>query len=133
MTKKVNPSIKKEIQSSTLTAAIDRVTQALASEDFGVLSQISMHEHFKNKLGTDLSPVVILGACHTQLAYEAYRCNSDVTSLLPCNAVIREITPGTYSIELSKPSVFMSILNDDRLNRLSTKADHKLALVLEKI
>jgi uncharacterized protein (DUF302 family) len=124
-------NFKREI-GSTLDNAIERVTNALKSEGFGVLTRIDLHSKIKEKIGKDLRPVVILGACNPQLAYEAYQHNPDVASLLPCNAVLRETAEGRVSIELAKPSSLMEILGDQELVSLAKDADARLQRVLEK-
>jgi uncharacterized protein (DUF302 family) len=124
-------NFKREI-TSTLDAAIERVTNALKGEGFGVLTRIDLHSKIKEKIGKDLRPVVILGACNPQLAYEAYQRNPDVASLLPCNAVLREIADGRVSIELAKPSSLMEMLGDQELVVLAKDADARLQRVLEK-
>lgn len=129
MTAAIN--FKREI-SSDVEGAVDRVTNALKSEGFGVLTRIDLHSKINEKLGKDLQPTIILGACNPQLAYEAYQRNTDVASLLPCNAVIRDIGSGKMSIELAKPSSMMEMLGDEKLVALAKFADATLQRVLEK-
>ena len=130
MTNKIN--FKREINSN-LDGAIERVTNALKNEGFGILTRIDLHSKIKEKLGKNLRPVVILGACNPQLAYEAYQRNSDVASLLPCNVVIREIAEERMSLELAKPSSLMEILGDKDLITQAKDADAQLERVLEKV
>jgi len=104
-------NFKREI-ADTVEHAIERATKALAAEGFGILTRIDMHSKIKEKTGKDIIPTVILGACNPNLAYEAYTANSDVASLLPCNAVIREIEPGKLSVEFVKPTSMMKVLGD---------------------
>lgn len=127
-----NLNFKKTIDGN-LESVADRVTEALKTEGFGVLTRIDLHVKIKEKLGIVIPPAVILGACNPQLAYEAYSSNPDVASLLPCNAVIREIGELKFSVELAKPSALMEILGDRKLIELSSEADEKLRRVLEKI
>lgn len=129
----MNPiNFKREI-TATLDQAIKRVTQALAAQGFGILSRIDMHCKIKDKTGKDIIPTVILGACNPSLAYEAYTANSDVASLLPCNAVIRELAPGKISVELAAPSAMMRILGDEHLMQLAGEADKRIELALTKV
>lgn len=122
-------NFKREI-SATLDQAIERATKALAAEGFGVLTRIDMHTKIKDKTGKDIVPTVILGACNPMLAYEAYTANSDVASLLPCNAVVREIAPGKISLEFAKPTGMMEMLGDAGLVKLAVEADAKIARAL---
>ena len=125
-------NLKKEIK-GTVEAGIERVTEALKTEGFGVLTRIDLHSKFKEKLGKEVPTTVILGACNPALAYEAFNRNSDVTSLLPCNAVVREIEPGRLSVELAKPSALMEILGDPELVLFAKDADAQLQRVLDKL
>ena len=87
----------------------------------------------KEKTGKDIIPTVILGACNPNLAYEAYTANSDVASLLPCNAVIREIAPEKISLEFVKPTAMMQILGDAGLANLAREADVKIERALGNV
>lgn len=122
-------NFKREI-ADTFDHAIERATRALGAEGFGILTRIDMHSKIKEKTGKDIIPTVILGACNPNLAYEAYTANSDVSSLLPCNAVIREIAPGKISLEFVKPTAMMQILGDTRLAELAREADTKIERAL---
>ncbi|MGZ3787857.1 MAG: DUF302 domain-containing protein [Bacteriovorax sp.] len=125
-------NFKKQI-SGTIEHALERVTEGLAKEGFGVLTRIDLHSKIKEKLGKDMPVVIILGACNPSLAFEAYQVNSDVASLLPCNAVLREIAPDKISVELAKPSFMMKMIDDQRLSELAKDADEKLKRVLESL
>jgi uncharacterized protein (DUF302 family) len=122
-------NFKREI-ADTVDHAIERITKALGAEGFGILTRIDMHSKIKDKTGKEIIPTVILGACNPMLAYEAYTANSDVASLLPCNAVVREVAPGRISLELAKPTAMMQILGDTRLAELAREADAKIERAL---
>ena len=125
-------NFKREI-AATLDQAVERVTQALAAQGFGILTRIDMHSKIKDKTDKEIIPTVILGACNPMLAYEAYTANSDVASLLPCNAVIRELATGKISVELAAPSAMMRILGDENLVQLADAADKKIELALTQM
>ena len=122
-------NFKREIAAS-VDDAVDRVSKALGAEGFGILTRIDMHSKIKEKTGKDIIPTVILGACNPNLAYEAYTANSDVASLLPCNAVIRELSPGRVSLEFAAPTGMMRILGDDALTQLAAEADTRIQRAL---
>jgi uncharacterized protein (DUF302 family) len=128
----VKINFKRDIADS-LDHAIERVTKALADQGFGILSRIDMHSKIREKTGKEIIPTVILGACNPILAYEAYTANSDVASLLPCNAVLREIAPMRISVELVAPSAMMRILGDDKLIKLAMDADQRIELALANV
>jgi uncharacterized protein (DUF302 family) len=122
-------NFKREIL-DTVDHAIERATKALAAEGFGILTRIDMHSKIKEKTGKDIVPTVILGACNPNLAYEAYTANPDVASLLPCNAVIREVASGKISLEFAAPTGMMRILGDQKLTELATEADTRIQRAL---
>lgn len=123
----------KQTVSGPLPDVLERVTAALQKEGFGVLTRIDLHQKFKEKLGKDVPPVVILGACNPKLAFEAYAANSDVASLLPCNVVLRELSPGQISVEMAKPSSMMEILGEPGLTAMAAQADAVLARALASL
>ena len=125
-------NFKREIAGS-MDQAIEKTTQALASEGFGVLTRIDFHLKVKEKLGHEIRPLVILGACNPKLAYEAFLHNPDVTGLLPCNAVVRELASGKISVEIAKASAIMGVIDDGELKEMADTADQRLQKVLEKI
>jgi len=125
-------NFKREIP-DTMDHAIERATKALGAEGFGILTRIDMHSKIKEKTGKDIVPTVILGACNPNLAYEAYSANPDVASLLPCNAVIREIAPGKISVEFAAPSGMMRILGDVKLTELAREADARIERALANV
>jgi uncharacterized protein (DUF302 family) len=125
-------NFKKEV-SGDVEGTVERVTAALKAEGFGVLTRIDLHLKIKEKLGKELRPAVILGACNPQIAYEAYQQNPDVASLLPCNAVVRDLGGGKVSVELAKPSSLMEMLGDRQLVAFAREADDKLQRALEKV
>lgn len=125
-------NFKREI-ADTLDHAIERATKALGAEGFGILTRIDMHSKIKEKTGKDIVPTVILGACNPNLAYEAYTANTDVASLLPCNAVVRETAPGKISLEFAAPTGMMRILGDAKLTALAREADARIERALANV
>lgn len=112
---------------------IARISNELNKEGFGILTRIDLHKKFQEKLGKKIQPAVILGACNPQLAYDAYQFNTDVASLLPCNAVVREVSEGRCSVELVRPSAMMRMFDDEKLIELSRDADSRLERCLNRL
>jgi uncharacterized protein (DUF302 family) len=117
----------------TLDEGIARATQALASEGFGILTRMDVHLKIQEKLGKTIPATVILGACHPGFAYQGLLLNRDLTALLPCNAVVREVGAGRFSIEFVMPSVLLQILGDAQLDALAREGDAALARALERL
>jgi len=92
--------------------SIKKVTAALKSEGFGVLTQIDMRTTFKDKLNADFRHFVILGACNPPLAYRALAANADVGLLLPCNVTVQE--DGDHvTVTAVNPVALLGRLEDD--------------------
>lgn len=125
-------NFRREIQAS-ITEVLDRTEAALKQGGFGVLTRIEFDAKIKEKLGHDLPRTVILGACNPALAYEAFKMNADVTSLLPCNVVVRQLDSSKVSVEVAKPTAMMKILNEPELVRLAEAADQQLQRILDTI
>ena len=68
--------------------AIERITETLKEEGFGILSRIDVHEKLKEKLGVDFQNYVILGACNPPIAYQSLQAEPNLGLLLPCNVVV---------------------------------------------
>jgi uncharacterized protein (DUF302 family) len=123
----------KKVVTGKIDAVIAKLTDELKKEGFGVLTRIDMHEKFKEKLGKEVAPVVILGACNPKIAYEAYIKNSDMSALVPCNAVVRDVGGGQLSIELVKPSALLEVLGDKALAKEAEGGDLMLQRVLQNM
>lgn len=119
--------------SGSVGMVVDKVTAALKEEGFGVLNRIDLHSKIEESLGKKIPEVVILGACNPALALEAYTANPDVASLLPCNAVVRDVGAGKVSVELAKPTALMRMVGDDGLVAMAEEADRRLERVMASL
>ena len=93
----------------TFDAAIERVTEALKAEGFGVLTRIDVHDTLKKKIGAEFRPYAILGACNPQLAYKALSAQSDVGLMLPCNVTVEAAGEGTSLVRIADPGMMMTV------------------------
>lgn len=88
--------------------AIQRVTQALGGEGFGVLTEIDVAATLKKKLGLDVPPYRILGACNPQFAHKALEAEPEIGTLLPCNVVVRS-EGGKTRVDIMDPLAVMKL------------------------
>lgn len=87
--------------------ATAKVREALKVEGFGVLTEIDMQAAFREKLGRDFRPYVILGACNPPLAYAALSADPGVGLLLPCNVTVEAADGGASIVRLSDPHLLL--------------------------
>jgi uncharacterized protein (DUF302 family) len=102
--------------------AIGRVREALKQEGFGVLTEVDLRAAFKEKLGRDFRPYVILGACNPPLAFKAITTDPSVGLLLPCNVTVEWIADGRTGVRLTDPEALLSAETLDNAPELSSVA-----------
>ena len=88
--------------------AMGRVKDALKQEGFGILTEIDLQAAFREKLGRDFRPYVILGACHPPLAFSAVSADPAVGLLLPCNVTVESAGAQRSMVRLTNPDVLLA-------------------------
>lgn len=110
--------------------AVNRVSEALADEGFGVLTQIDVKATLKKKLDEDMRPYLILGACNPQLAHQAITAVPDIGLLLPCNVLIREDEVNDVHVEFMDPAAVLGLVDDPNLEPLAQQVRARLQNVM---
>ena len=111
---------------------IERVTQALAKEGFGILSDIDVAGTLKKKLGLDLPAYRILGACNPQFAHRALEAEPEIGTLLPCNVVVRKVGAGTR-VDIMDPLAVMQLVGKPEVATIASEVRGRLQRVLGEI
>ena len=93
---------------SGFSEAIDQVKDALKQQGFGILTEIDLQAAFREKLGREFRPYIILGACNPPLAFSAVTANPAVGLLLPCNVTIESIGEHRTMVRLTNPEVLLA-------------------------
>jgi uncharacterized protein (DUF302 family) len=110
----------------TYEKALERVTEELKKEGFGVLTTIDVRETLKNKLGVDFGKYVILGACNPPLAHRALQAEEQIGLLLPCNVIVYE-RRGATVVAAFDPMVMAEMSDKPELRAIAAEVKGKLA------
>jgi uncharacterized protein (DUF302 family) len=113
--------------------AIEKVTAALKNSGFGIVSEIQMHEKFKEKLNVDFKKYTILGACNPGYAYKAVQSEEKIGTMLPCNIVVIEKGDKTTEIAAVNPIASMMAVNNPALAPIAGEITQLLKELIENL
>jgi uncharacterized protein (DUF302 family) len=114
--------------------AVQRATEALKAEGFGVLTTIDVKQTLKQKLDREFRNYIILGACNPPLADRALHSELEIGLLLPCNVIVYETEPGRSVVAAMAPLAALGIVGDNsELAKVAREADERLRRVLASV
>lgn len=111
-------------------AIVERVTNALKGEGFGVLTEIDVKATMKKKLDIDFRDYRILGACNPPLAHQALTADDKIGTMLPCNVIVQDLGNGRVEVAAINPSVSMEHVENPRLKLIAETVTDKLKRVI---
>ena len=112
---------------------VERTTAALKEQGFGVLTDIDVQATLKAKLGEEMRPYRILGACSPSYAHQALSIEPEVGLLLPCNVVIRGEEDGTVKVSIVDPDAMLGVVDNPGMKELAAKVKERLLLVRDTL
>ena len=114
-------------------ATMTAVREALADQGFGILTEIDMAATLKAKLGVEIAPQVILGACNPPLAHRALQAEVSIGLLLPCNVVVRSAGEARTTVEALDPQVMVGVTGNEALKPVADDAAARLRAALDAL
>ncbi|MFW6328295.1 MAG: DUF302 domain-containing protein [Bacteroidota bacterium] len=113
--------------------AIEKVTEELKKEGFGILSDINVSETLKNKLEVDFPPYRILGACNPQFAHMALKKEIKIGTMLPCNVIVRQIENDYVEVAAVDPVASMQAVDNPELKEIASEVQSRLTKVITQL
>lgn len=119
--------------STNFEETIEKVTEELKKEGFGILTEIDVKETLKKKLDVNFRNYTILGACNPTLAYEALSEEENIGVMLPCNVIVQETDGGIIRVSAINPMESMKAVQNPNLEEIASTVSSKLAKVIENL
>lgn len=116
-----------------MEASLEAVQSALEVEGFGIVTRIDMAETLRSKIGADIGPYVILGACNPKLAYEALQLEDKVGTMLPCNVIVRSREDGRTEVAAIDPVASMQAIDNRELKKAASEVRERLQRVVDSL
>ncbi len=113
--------------------AIQKVTEALKAEGFGILTEIDIKATLKKKLDVDFYNYKILGACNPPFAYKALLAEDKIGTMLPCNVIVQEKIPGQVEVSAVDPAASMQAIENKALTEIATEIRGMLQKVIAQL
>jgi len=112
---------------------VQRTTEALKEEGFGVLTDIDVTATLKKKLGVDFKKYRILGACNPPFAFKALLAEDKIGTMLPCNVIVQEIDEGEIEVAAIDPIASMQAINNPEVEGIANQIQEKLKKVIDRL
>jgi len=122
-----------KVLSSGFDDAIQKVTEALKTEGFGVLSRIDVQKAMQEKMGVDFQKYLILGACNPPFAYQALLAEDKIGTMLPCNIIVQELNEGQIEVAAIDPVASMQAIQNEELASIAIEVRDKLKAVIANL
>ncbi len=121
------------LQHTSMEEAVEKITQALKEEGFGILTEIDLKATFKKKLDVDFPNYKILGACNPNFAHEALQAENKIGTMLPCNVIVRENEDGSIEVAAVDPTASMMAIKNEALGQIANEVREMLARAIDKL
>ena len=123
----------KVLENTGFDEAIEKVTNELKKEGFGVLTEIDVQDTLKKRIDVDFKKYKILGACNPHFAYKSLSAEDKIGVFLPCNVIVQEHENGEIEVAAVDPIASMISVNNPALGSLAEEVQQKLKRVIENL
>ena len=110
--------------------AVQKVTEELEKEGFGVISEINVKETLRKKLGVDFRDYMILGACNAPFAHKSLMAENKIGIMLPCNVIVQKVSGTQTEIAAVDPIASMQAIENQELGGIAAEIRDKLERVI---
>ena len=121
------------LSNTSFEDAIEKTTEALKEEGFGVLTEIDIKSTLKKKLDVDFYNYTILGACNPGFAHKALLAEDKIGAMLPCNVIVQEKEAGTIEVSAVDPAASMKAVENASLDDIAGEVRDKLKKVIDSL
>ncbi len=129
----MNYYFSKSLVNVTFDEAIQKVTELLKEEGFGILTEIDIKATLKKKLDVDFYNYKILGACNPPFAYKALLAEDKIGTMLPCNVIVQEKVAGQVEVSAVDPAASMQAIENDELITIANEIRARLQKVINAL
>jgi len=112
--------------------AVAKVRDTLKDEGFGVLTEIDVQATLREKLGEELEPYLILGACNAPYAHRALQLEAELGTLLPCNVVVY-VAGGETHVSAVDPVAMLGIVGNPELDPVAVEIRARVERAVEAV
>ncbi len=113
--------------------ALNKVTESLKEQGFGILTEIDIQATMKKKLGVDFVPYKILGACNPPFAYQALQEENKIGTMLPCNVIVQSLEDGKVEVAAIDPVASMQAVENEALGGIAKEVRAKLKAAIDQL
>ena len=117
----------------SIEEAMPQVLEQLKQEGFGVLMDLDIEATMKQKIGAEIAPYHILGACNPGLAHKAIMAEPDIGALLPCNVVVRSVGKNQTVVSFMDPQAMKQLTSNPDVHAVANEAEQRLRRVCDAL
>lgn len=122
-----------KVMNVSFDEAIKRVTEELAKEGFGILTEIDVKKTLKKKLNIDFRQYKILGACNPPFAHKALETEDKIGLMLPCNVIVQELESGEVEVAAIDPIASMQAVQRPELQETALEVRDKMQRIVDSL